>query len=319
MAAHGATAIAQGSKSFALASRLFHREMRADAQMLYAWCRRCDDVIDGQSMGEDAPDADLSADEQAARLQRLRRDTARALAGEPVGDPAFDGFAAVAAKVALPERYPFDLLDGFEMDVARRRYETIDDLLAYCYGVAGVVGVMMAIVMGVAPNDEETLDRACDLGLAFQLTNVCRDMVDDARAGRIYPPAELLRDEGLEEADPESLVDPAARGALARVAGRLLDVADCYYESGGAGLRRLPARGAAAVGAARSVYRDIGRIVRDRGASAWDARAYATKSRKAWLALSGAARAAPQPIFLARVAPDPRPGLWRRPRAGADG
>ncbi len=314
LARHGARAIAQGSKSFALASLFFDRAMQADVQMLYAWCRHCDDVIDGQSFGEDAPDAALTADEQRMRLDDLRRNVERALAGERTGDPAFDGFAAVAAKVEMPRQYPFDLLDGFAMDADRRRYATLDDTLEYCYGVAGAVGVMMAIVMGVPRDDEATLDRACDLGLAFQLTNICRDVVDDAKAGRIYLPADALARLGV-DASPAAIGARANRAAVAAVASDLLDVADGYYASAAAGMRRLPLRAAAAVAAARNIYRDIGVMIRVRGESAWDERVFTSRGRKSWLALLGVLQGVPQPLLLRSRAPTPRGALWRRPRA----
>ena len=95
------------------------------------------------------------------------------------------------------------------MDVAGRRYDTLEDTLDYCYGVAGTVGLMMACIMGVrAPS---VLAQACDLGLAFQLTNIARDIVEDAAVGRVYVPELWLEDEGLTTA---TLAEPANRKAL---------------------------------------------------------------------------------------------------------
>ncbi len=314
LAAHGRASISSGSKSFAMASLLFGREMQADVQMLYAWCRHCDDVIDGQALGVDAPDRFLTPQDRAARLTELKRKTIAALAGEATGDPAFDGFSAVARKHALPEAIAMDHLGGFAMDVELARFETLPDVLDYCYGVAGSVGIMMAIVMGVPVEDAETLDRACDLGLAFQLTNICRDVYDDAKAGRVYLPADILRGNGV---DPTAdvVLAAASREGLARSAADVLDVADTYYRSAGYGLRRLPPRAAAAVAVARSVYRDIGRIIRERGEAAWDARAYTSGSRKTWLAISGAVAGAPQTLIRKSSAPPRRDErLWTRPR-----
>ncbi len=312
LAEHGQQAIAQGSKSFAMASRLFDDEMRHDVQMLYAWCRHCDDVIDGQTMGEDAPDIALSNEEQARRLEMLIKDTQCAMAGEVTGNPAFDGFSLVARKHELPRQYPMDLLGGFSMDVESRLYTTLDDTLGYCYGVAGCVGVMMAIVMGVPHTDSHTLDRACDLGLAFQLTNICRDIVDDAKADRIYVPATLLKKHGV-GTDASSILDTGSRDALSLVAIELLDEADRYYTSATQGIRMLPPRAGAAIAAARNVYRDIGRMIRTRGAHAWDSRTYTSKSRKIFLALTGLASGIPQSVFLKEKTAAPREGLWQRP------
>ncbi|MAW80450.1 MAG: phytoene synthase [Parvularcula sp.] len=319
LSAYGKQSIKQGSKSFALASLLFGREMQADAQMLYAWCRHCDDVIDGQTMGEDAPDAAMSQAECQRRLHELRENTRRVLNGERTGEPAFDAFAEVAQRHQLPEQYPFDLLDGFALDAEEARFETLDDTLRYCYGVAGVVGIMMAILMGVDREDEETLDRACDLGLAFQLTNICRDIYDDARAGRIYAPTHLLEREGVGPS-PQDVLDPANKEGVWRAALCLLDIADEYYASATMGVRRLPPRAAAAVAAARNIYRDIGRRIREGGPDVWRARVAISGPRKAALAFAGLLAGAPASFFLKAQNAPPRPALWDRNsiRAPAD-
>ncbi|MBY0420947.1 MAG: phytoene/squalene synthase family protein [Parvularculaceae bacterium] len=311
LSAYGRETIAKGSKSFALASLLFGREMQADAQMLYAWCRWCDDVVDGQTLGGDAPDAAMTREERAERLGALRRDTARALSGESVGEPAFDAFGEVARRHQLPRRYCFDLLDGFAMDAEATKFRSLDDTLRYCYGVAGVVGVMMAILMGVDRSDEETLDRACDLGLAFQLTNICRDVLDDARADRIYIPADILRAESVEP-EPEAVLDPVQRENVWRAAVRVLDIADAYYASASFGVRRLPLRAAAAVAAARNVYSAIGGKIRAGGPAVWDQRVAVSGRRKAALALLGVATSGPAAMFLRKSAAPPREGLWSR-------
>jgi len=190
--AHGHASIKKGSKSFAIASRVLPPELRDDASMLYAWCRYCDDVIDGQIMGHDQ--IENYKDGQGERLEMLREKTAAALKGEPTDDPVFAGLARVVKTHSIDHRHPFDLLKGFEMDASERVYETVEDILDYSYHVAGVVGVMMANIMGV--RDATTLDRASDLGLAFQLTNIARDVVDDAKADRVFVPRDLLRASG---------------------------------------------------------------------------------------------------------------------------
>ena len=309
-------AIEQGSRSFALASLLFTPQMKRDAHMLYAWCRHCDDVIDGQNLGffegDPAAQADTS-DAMQARLDHLRSVTQAALDGETLDgeNPVFAAFQQVARRHAMPPRHPLDHIKGFEMDARHRQYTTLEDTLDYCYHVAGVVGVMMAIIMGVRPDDEETLDRAADLGIAFQLTNITRDIIDDAKIGRVYLPASWLTEAGLDPT-PDAILDPANRAVLAQVAQRLLAEADRYYLSSGYGLRRLPWRAASAVAAARSVYRDIGRLVRQRGPDAWDRRASTSKGRKIWCALTGSTAAAGARFNASKPLP-PRAALWTRP------
>ena len=305
-------AIAKGSRSFAMASRLFRPSMRVNAHRLYAWCRHCDDVIDGQNLGfGEEHTAGAAHTPRRSDLEHLRAETLAALRGDEVGHPAFKAFREVALATGMPARHPLDLLAGFEMDVEARQYRTLQDTIEYCYHVAGVVGVMMAIVMGVRPDDDETLDRAADLGIAFQLTNICRDVVDDAEIGRVYFPADLLQAAGIAPT-PKAVRDPANREALWSAALELLEEADRYYASSGPGVRRLPIRGGFAVAAARGVYRDIGRVVRKRGASAWDGRARTSRRRKIALAGLGCVQGASSKAMTFRALP-PRADLWRRP------
>lgn len=268
--------IAKGSKSFAAAAKLFAPATRTDAVMLYAWCRHADDLIDGQDLGHDQQ-ADFT-EGQAERLKELRRHTDAALNGDAVDDPVFEALRQVVSRNRIPHRHPRELIGGFEMDVEQRIYRTADDTLDYCYHVAGVVGVMMAMIMGV--RDDLVLDRACDLGLAFQLTNIARDIIDDARAGRVYLPSVWLEETGLKHIDAE---DRTQWPALYGLALRLLDQAEPYYASAYAGISALPFRSAWAIAAARRVYRDIGRKLRDGGPEAWETRISTSKARKVWL------------------------------------
>jgi len=299
----------EGSKSFNAAARLLPARERSGAYLLYAWCRRCDDIIDGQDLGVGVRE---DARPPAARMAWLRRETERALAGGTVEDPAFQGLALVAQQFALPHELPFDLLAGFEMDVAERRYEALEDTLAYAYHVAGVVGVMMAHIMGA--RDTDTLNRAADLGIAFQLTNIARDVMADAALGRVYLPGSWLRDGGV---DPARIAAPEARPEVALVARRLLDVAESFYCSARVGVDRLPPRSAWAIATALRVYRDIGVQVRKLGPHAWDGRVSTSRRRKLYRACGGLKdvlrRALPWPRGDVRI---DRSGLWTRPMAG---
>jgi 15-cis-phytoene synthase len=297
--------IQAGSKSFAAAAKLFDPETRASAHLLYAWCRHCDDMIDGQALGFQPVGA--APHDPVAALERLRRMTADALDGKPMADPVFAAFQRVVQKHAIPRRHPLELLEGFAMDVAGRRYDTIADTLNYCYHVAGVVGIMMAIIMEV--RDKDTLDRASDLGLAFQLTNIVRDVVDDAAVGRVYLPQEWLGEAGIAA---EDISQDRSRPALHDVTARLLALAEGYYESSAAGIARLPARSGWAIATARVVYRDIGREVLRRGARAWDRRVSTSKAQKIMAVVRGAGTVVAAKTF--GVTASPRDGLWTRPQ-----
>lgn len=263
--------IVRGSKSFAMASRLFDRNTRERAWLLYSWCRACDDLADGQDHG-----GHMSAvDDPFVRLASLSARTEQALRGEPTGDPPFDALAIVMAECAIPQAWPRDLIKGFAMDAESFSPRTTQDLLTYCYHVAGVVGLMMAVVMGVDPKDEATLRHANDLGLAFQLANIARDIGEDAAAGRCYVPATWL---GKADIPPGEHMRPHHRDALAALAGRMAVMAGEFEASARVGARRLPFRSRWAVLAAAGIYGDIAREVARRGPKAWDRRVV-TRSR----------------------------------------
>ena len=296
--------IQAGSKSFATAARLFDESTRQSAVMLYAWCRYCDDQIDGQQLGHGQQQGDRSL--AADCLAALEWSTRRACAGQPTGEAVFDGLAEVVRRHRIPECYLLEHLAGFRMDVEAQHYASLDDTLAYCWRVAGVVGVMMAMVMG--NREPSTLDRACDLGMAFQLTNIARDVVEDAAIGRVYLPANWLEDEKIVTA--AEIMDPGHRKALGRVAARLVDAADPYYRSALGGISVLPLRSAWSIATARGVYRDIGRKVKACGSHAWDSRISTSRLDKLWFLARGAAVA----VATHSLVPQPRAGqLWQRP------
>jgi phytoene synthase len=295
--------IAEGSRSFAVASRLLSPETRHGAWMLYAWCRHCDDRVDDQSLGRGGPAG--ARDAPRERLDELRERTRAAVAGETVDEPVFLALQRVVQRYRIPEHHPMELLDGFAMDVAGHRYVDLDDTLRYGYHVAGVVGVMMAHVMGV--REPSAFLRAADLGIALQLTNIARDVMDDASVGRVYLPQRWLEEAGV---PPEEIAAPRHRRTVFEVTRRLLDEAERYYASGTQGIRSLSLRSAWAVATARGVYRDIGRVVRARGEAAWDERAFVGTGRK--LILAGRALVeALAAVTVARHRPtSPRENLW---------
>jgi phytoene synthase len=318
---HAAHTIAVGSKSFAAAAKLFDPATRRGVLMLYAWCRHCDDVVDGQELGFHA--VPRAQDDAAAKLEGLREQTRRAYAGETMTDPAFAAFQEVALRHAgvprIAPRFAFDHLAGFAMDVEGARYDSIEDTLRYCYHVAGVVGLMMASIMGARDPgvpQAHLLDRACDLGLAFQLTNIARDIVEDAQIGRCYLPAQWLREAGI---PPDEVALPRHRAALAKVAARLVDYAEPYYESALEGIAGLPLRSAWAIASARKVYREIGVVVRRRGMHAWDERAGTSKATKLRLLAEAGMQALASRLRRLNPVTRPRPaGLWQRPGAAGE-
>lgn len=257
--------IARGSKSFAAASKLFDAATRERVWLLYAWCRACDDLADDQDHG-----GALGAQAGAAeRLEQIRRLTARALGGDATGHFAFDALGVVAAECGINAVHTGDVIAGFALDAAGWRPRTELDMLGYCYHVAGAVGVLMALVMGVDPEDGDTLNRASDLGIAFQLGNIARDIAEDHAAGRCYLPADWLAQAGVDEGD---LMAPRHRPALAAMAVRMAAMAQVYEASARAGAARLPFRCRWAVLSAAGIYGAIARKVAARGPRAWEQR-----------------------------------------------
>lgn len=273
LVAHARDTIAKGSKSFAAASKLFDPQTRERVWLLYAWCRACDDLADDQELGGALGDQAGAAE----RLAIIRDLTAKALAGFATGDPAFDALGVVARETGLTVRMTEDVIQGFALDTADWLPRSGMDLLRYCYHVAGAVGVMMAVVMGVAPDDEDTLDRACDLGLAFQLANIARDLCDDYAADRCYLPAEWLAEADI---PPGEHMKPHYRQALLPLVQRMADMAEVYENAARLGAARLGFRQRWAVLSAAGIYGAIGRKVAARGARAWDRRIGTTKAEK---------------------------------------
>lgn len=295
--------ILRGSKSFALASYLFDKTTRERVWLLYAWCRRCDDIADAQDHG--GPLGDQSGG--AERLSLIRKQTYRAFAGDPTGDFAFDALGLVARETGLTPAMAEAVIEGFALDTQDWQPRDLHDLMQYCWHVAGAVGVMMAVVMGVAPDDEDTLDRACDLGLAFQLANISRDIEEDDAADRCYLPLDWLV---AEDVPPGEQMKPPHRAALVRMVHRLCTIAHTYECSARIGAARLAPRQRWAVLAATGIYGDIAREVDRRGGHAWDHRTVVPKSRKLlWIAKAGFAAMRPVPSSCHEGARD---RLWTR-------
>ena len=195
-------------------------------------------------------------------------------------DPELACFHQLVRDCGIPQAYPAELLAGMRMDVEGARYERMEDLLVYCHRVAGVVGLMMCHVTGL--RDRSALPSAAHLGIAMQITNICRDVLEDWSMGRLYIPRELLEAHGaadLCDSVGGPFPDSAAPAVAACVLG-LLREADGYYRSGDRGLPALPWRCALAVRAARKIYADIGRVIESRGGDVRRGRAVVSRGRK---------------------------------------
>lgn len=256
-------AIREGSYSFHAASKILPGDVRDAALALYAFCRVADDEVD------------FGANKPAAVL-RLRDRLDLAYAGRPKEAPADRAFAALIEDYDMPRALPEALLEGLAWDGMERRYASLSELRGYSARVASAVGAMMCVLMGV--RDPNALARACDLGVAMQLTNIARDVGEDARAGRLYLPTDWLEEADIDVA--AFLADPRPTPEIRRIVRRLLAEADRLYHRSEAGIKALPLLVRPGIFAARHCYDAIGRQVARKGYDSVSCRAYTTGAQK---------------------------------------
>ena len=277
--------LAEHGKTFAWASRALGREAAQRVATLYAFCRRLDDLVD-----------DKPKDEASAALATVRRD----LTSGQSEDVNVRRFLELAETCGIAVEIPLQLLAGFEDDLGFVRIGSESELVRYAYRVAGTVGLMSNRILGV--EDREADPFAIDLGIAMQLTNIARDVVEDAARDRVYLPRPWIP----RDVTPTTLSHARLRTRLeTRVAvNRTLSLADRYYRSADAGLAFLPTRARLAVATASRCYEAIGESIRAQRDRAWGERAYVRSSRRlfhtgragrAWLAtlMPGSKRARP--------------------------
>jgi 15-cis-phytoene synthase len=277
-----------GSRTFFAASLLLPPRLRNPAAAIYAFCRLMDDLVDA-NRGE----RDIATG--------LRERLDRAYAGRPLASPVDRAFADTVARFAIPRAVPEAMLEGFSWDLARRRYEDLAELCDYAVRVAGTVGAIMALLMGA--REAAIVARACDLGVAMQLTNIARDVGEDARAGRLYLPLSWLRDAGIEPDD--WLARPVFAEPLGCVVARLLRAAEILYRRADAGIARLPAACRPGIRAARLLYAEIGREI--------ERRRYDSVSSRAVLGVRRKVQRLPRALLAGKV----KSGLTAPPLASA--
>lgn len=242
--------LATRARSFRWASAFLSAAQRRRVASLYAFCRAVDDLADAEWVSPEAR-RDLSLLEAA-------------LDAEPDGAELWPAqylwFRELCIECQIPFEFVRDLVRGMISDLGPVRVQTDAELIRYCYRAAGTVGVMMCSVLGV--RDPRALRHAIDLGIAMQLTNISRDVLEDAEASRVYLPEERLRTVGV---SPQQLVEGRADPlGVSLVVHDVLNLAERYYHSGDRGMHYLPARARWAVLVASRLYRGIGRRLRRR-------------------------------------------------------
>lgn len=264
---HCRAAIRTGSLSFYTASLLLPARVRDPALVLYAFCRLADDAVD---LRED----------KAAAVLTLRDRLEGVYNGRPRDEPIDRAFAAMVEEQDMPRALPEALLEGLAWDAIERRYQTENDLMAYCARVASAVGAMMCVLMGARSAD--ALARATDLGLGMQLTNIARDVGEDAHAGRLYLPLDWLAEEGV---DADAFMrDPQPTPEIRRLTKRLLKTGEERYANARAGVAALPRDCRFGIYAALLIYRGIGAEIRRAQYDSITRRAHTSKRQKAmWI------------------------------------
>lgn len=267
---------AEYAKTFYLGTLLMSEAKRRAIWAIYVWCRRTDELVDG-------PQAASTTD---ATLDHWEHNLESVFAGHPIDDTD-------VALVDTLERYPMsiqpfrDMIAGQRMDLYRNRYETFDDLYLYCYRVAGTVGLMSEAVMGVDENQctapwncqasDQPTQEAIALGIANQLTNILRDVGEDARRGRIYLPLEDLALFDYTEADLfNSVVDDRWRELMKFQIQR----ARKFFAQAERGVSRLSPDARWPVWAALLLYRQILDVIEENQYDVFQQRAYVPKYKK---------------------------------------
>ena len=253
--------LAHHGKSFRFAGRFLDKRQLEDCARLYRFCRFVDDLVDEAS----------DFDSAEVELDFLKRDLELGYSSEPV----VEDFITLAGQCQMQSDVILELIRGIESDLQPVLVGTDAELLRYCYRVAGTVGLLMCDVLGV--HDPKAKAHAIDLGIGMQLTNIARDVQEDAEMGRRYIPGQWL-----DEIAPQALSNPSTRESelLVESTQRLLSQAELYYESGKAGLRFLPPRARQGIKVAASVYREIGLVIAARGFDVSAGRAYVGLPRK---------------------------------------
>jgi phytoene desaturase len=253
-------------KSFHWARRWMAPIHAARATRLYGFCRYVDDLADEGCADQDEREA----------LALIAQEFTSGASQNPIVADAI----ALTRECRIQPAVVLTLIDGITSDLDTVRIADEGALLRYCYQAAGTVGSMMCRVLGC--NDPAALRHAVDLGIAMQLTNICRDVAEDAAAGRRYLPASMIGDLA-----PQALVNPTLplRPRLQACIDELLDTADRYYRSGEAGLAYLPLGARCSILVAARLYRAIGTRLRQHGNAYWLGRTVVPRRTKILLTL----------------------------------
>lgn len=261
------SSIKAGSKTFYFASRAMGQERRNQFYAIYAFCRHTDNLVD---------DNDGNPRLQKMLIRDWKKRLLDAYDAGYSTDPILNPFVYVMKKNNIPLRYPLELIRGVAMDISKKEYANFRELRRYCFRVASVVGIMLSYVMGVV-NIKKAKRHAAKLGIAMQLTNILRDVGEDARMGRVYFPKDELARFGLTIHDILSLHKTTN---LIRFLKFQVARARRYYHDAMAGLAMIHKDVRTVIALALSLYREILRVIEENNYEVFGKRAYVNLLRK---------------------------------------
>ena len=256
--------LARHGKSFYWASLFLGHKMANRAARLYEFCRFVDDIADGDLPHRHETLADISASLKA---------------NDSSSGPEVEAFLNLASEVNIPMQAATELLDGMLLDQQPTAMKDQAELLRYCHAVAGTVGLMMCRILNCKHPRADHF--AIDLGVAMQLTNIARDVLEDAKMGRRYLPQQWVNFSAAEIATGQIQY----RYTTSKAIERLLNLADKYYNSALLGIQLLPFRSRFSITVALRVYRQIGVLLRRRKLAWWKGRVIVNKIEKTLLSL----------------------------------
>lgn len=259
------------AKSFSFASRYLEPEQRRSIAALYGFCRLADDFVD---------EIDLETKQIDTEINVLAEIISRLSNGETFSHPVFHAFGDTLVKYQIPVQYLYELLEGVRMDVHRQEIQTQQELELYCFRVASTVGLSMChIWRAIHP---ETLQRASDLGIAMQQTNILRDIAEDFDKGRIYIPVEVRKKFRIRREDFEARkITPNFRNLIKYEIAN----ARANYARAEIGIQDLPPAAAFTVKVAARVYANILNEIENVNYDVFKKRVYVPKWKKFWISL----------------------------------
>ncbi|XZR52788.1 MAG: squalene/phytoene synthase family protein [Enterobacteriaceae bacterium] len=253
--------IEKGSKNFKFSLFFLNNSIKKSISILYSWCRYCDDIIDNEILGFNIK----KTNKKNLHIQNFILNTQKIYCNLKINEFHFNEFKKIIYKYKISPIYIFDHIEGFTMDLKNQTYETFQDTLKYCYNVAGVIGIIITKII-IKKYNKKILDHACNLGIAFQLINISRDIVLDYKNKRCYLPNCLLKKFNLNKFN---FLNKKNINYLIIIIKKIINQSELYYKSSINSLFKLPLKSCIAVIIAYNIYKKIGIKIIKKKKKAW--------------------------------------------------